>query len=464
VTPSLAAYRKYVDALPDSLPFAQSAALLREAVALDSDFAAAWARLGFALHQIGLWEESRAAYLTARRLAHRLTPHERLTLDANIARDVDLDSEAAVSWWDRVVAEEPTLASAYHERAFPLTDIARYDEAIASCRRAITLSPSGPRNHISLCSAMMAAVGRTSEARALSSRLEGENKWHIDVSIASAESDWSRLEALATAPPFSFQSRYRASNALAASQAARGQVAEARESLRRTKSVFGYPGGPVSLLELLLAVASSGTPDQYELPPGFHDGAVTPAATGLRLGQWNRMLFPMWAAWRGDTKRAEREYRAFEADTTASSKMGVEVAMMRAWIDSREGRWQRVPRLLATDAWNGINGGAWWWGSLNLRRWLVAEAYERTGRPDSAAAFFRTLTRATRSNWPQADSRGLVHSFALRRLASLEEQMGQSDSARIHWQQFLQTFTRPDPEFRPLVAEAELKVARIRTP
>jgi hypothetical protein len=168
---------------------------------------------------------------------------------------------------------------------------------------------------------------------------------------------------------------------------------------------------------------------------------------------------------RGDTARAEREYRGLKADTTAVNKtMGVEVSMLRAWIYSREGRWERVPELLAADAWVGINGGAWWWGSLNLRRWLVAEAYEKTGRPDSAAAFFRTLTRATRSNWPQADSRGLVHSFALRRLASLEEQMGQSDSARIHWQQFLQTFTRPDPEFRPFVAEAELKVARMRTP
>lgn len=465
VTPSLAAYRRFVEALPESLHYPQSAAMLREAVALDPDFAAAWARLGFALHQMGLRDESRAAYLTARRVARRLTRRERLILEANIARDVDLDSEAAVRWWDRIIAEEPALGIAYHERAFPLTDIARYDDAITSCQRAMALSPLGARAaETALCSGMMAAVGRTSEARELSSRLEGEHKWAADVTIASAESDWARLQALAETPPRGLVDTHYPPHALAASQASRGQVAEARKSLAGTKSVFGYPGGPVPLLELLLAVASGGTSDQYDSPRGFRDGVPTPAATDKNPAHWNQMLFPMWAAWRGDTARAEHEYRALKADTAASNKMDVEVSMVRAWIDSREGRWERVPGLLAADAWIGINGGAWWFGSLNLRRWLVAEAYEKMGRADSAAAFFRTLTRATRSSWPQAFSRGLVHSFALRRLALLEERLGQADSARAHWQQFLNTFTRPDPEFRPLVAEAQLKVSRMRTP
>ena len=169
---------------------------------------------------------------------------------------------------------------------------------------------------------------------------------------------------------------------------------------------------------------------------------------------WNMMLFPMWAAWRGDTGRAEREYRAFSLDTNRKTR--VEVSMPRAWIDSREGRWERVPELLAADAWIGINGGGWW-GSLNLRRWLVAEAYERMGRLDSAAAFFKTITNPTNSNWGQADSRGLVHSFALRRLALLEDKLGQADSARVHWEQFMDTFTRPDSAFRHLVDEARRK-------
>ena len=95
-----------------------------------------------------------------------------------------------------------------------------------------------------------------------------------------------------------------------------------------------------------------------------------------------------------------------------------------------------------------------------MRRWLVAEAYEHMGRLDSAAAFFKTMTTATRSNYLQADSRGLVHSFALRRLALLEERLGQADSARAHWERFLHTFTRPDPEFQPWVAEAQRKVGR----
>jgi len=86
------------------------------------------------------------------------------------------------------------------------------------------------------------------------------------------------------------------------------------------------------------------------------------------------------------------------------------------------------------------------------------------GRLDSATAFFKTMTTATRSNALQgADSRGLVHSFALRRIALLEEQLGQADSARVHWEQFLRTFTRPDPEFQPWVAEAQRKLGRKRS-
>ena len=112
--------------------------------------------------------------------------------------------------------------------------------------------------------------------------------------------------------------------------------------------------------------------------------------------------------------------------------------------------------VVAPPAWAGKGA---MFGSNVLQRWFVADAYERLGRLDSAAVYFELLVRPKRMNFVQSEQLGFAHSFALRRLALLYDRMGQPAQARRHWQQFLDTFTDPDPELRPLVVEARAALA-----
>ena len=99
------------------------------------------------------------------------------------------------------------------------------------------------------------------------------------------------------------------------------------------------------------------------------------------------------------------------------------------------------------------------WIAARSGRWLVAEAYERLGRPDSAAAYFeRAIASPPEGGYDFAHSR-MASSFGHRRLVLLYACMGRLQEARRHWEIFFEAFARPDMEMAPLVEEARLALA-----
>jgi hypothetical protein len=128
------------------------------------------------------------------------------------------------------------------------------------------------------------------------------------------------------------------------------------------------------------------------------------------------------------------------------------------------GRWDAIPPLLSS----AVN---WIWpdrGTVdagNLARWLVAMAYERLGRLDSAAAVFESFTSPPEVLRGQRDwnvHQGLVaYSFAHFRLGRLYTQLGKKDEAKEHHATFLTTFTEPDPEHEWMVVEARAKLEEL---
>jgi tetratricopeptide (TPR) repeat protein len=96
-----------------------------------------------------------------------------------------------------------------------------------------------------------------------------------------------------------------------------------------------------------------------------------------------------------------------------------------------------------------------------LTRWLVAEADERLGNLDSAAAGFERM--ATWSGFDMADmpARGLVEPFAHFRLGRIYTQLGRLDEAKEHYATFLDAFTQPDPEYEWMVTEARTKLEEL---
>jgi tetratricopeptide (TPR) repeat protein len=466
ITASFDAYRRYVAALQrmdENGDYDGAVELLREAVALDSNFAAAWWQLGDAAIQTPQAWRVGDAYDRARRLSDRLTITQRLALEASVAR-ADGEPPRALDNWDQLVAARPTSAAAFFGRARILRQLGRYDEAVESFRKALQLTPLGPRQIIlSDLAITLAPMGRIDEARSLTVQLSGVLKREAETLLALVEENWQRADSLfaeaAADPTLNAADRSESAAALAACEAARGHVAAANQNLLRADEYVGLHESltvDIAARLQLLALAAGGkapTAKKVALSQG-HTRAGIGSDTALN-GHLMRGLVGVWS---GDTASSRRELRALLTGPGAERGMVPNVvAILDGWMSSREERWPDVVRALAPIA-RGNEQQPSFIFALTASRWLVADAYERLGQPDSAAAFFERLVRSP--HFHDQRSRGLVSSFAHRRLARLYDRMGKHDMARRHWQTFLSTFTEPDPELRPLVEEARVALSR----
>ena len=168
----------------------------------------------------------------------------------------------------------------------------------------------------------------------------------------------------------------------------------------------------------------------------------------------------LWSAAAGDTISSRRLLATVRTRSAADlARQGFGPVLLAGWIAARTGRWQEVVRDLGPAALQGDATGYVLIQSPPMMRWLVAEAYERLGRPDSAAAYFeRAIASPPVGGSTIPDSR-MAFSFGHRRLVLLYARMGRPQEARRHWEIFSSTFTRPDPEMLPLVEEARTALA-----
>ena len=88
-------------------------------------------------------------------------------------------------------------------------------------------------------------------------------------------------------------------------------------------------------------------------------------------------------------------------------------------------------------------------------RWTLADAFERTGQPDSAAAH---LERSLRIPVREVDSWPVVH----HRLAMLYSRLGRLTDAERHLAALEKAWDRPDPDVRRMLDEARTAVRSAR--
>jgi len=126
----------------------------------------------------------------------------------------------------------------------------------------------------------------------------------------------------------------------------------------------------------------------------------------------------------------------------------------------RSGQWARVTQVLqpAAREEDELNtqdaiGRPW-------PRWLMAEAWEKLGRRDSAAAYFE-LAISPGTSFLFQESR-LISSYAHQRLVLLYSGMGRIPDAERHWKILSETFTRPDPDVAHLAEEARVALVTAR--
>jgi tetratricopeptide (TPR) repeat protein len=168
----------------------------------------------------------------------------------------------------------------------------------------------------------------------------------------------------------------------------------------------------------------------------------------------------LWEAAAGDTARARRLLaRIRTRSLIEQNRQGSNLILIEAWIAGRAGHWGETVRLLGPAALQGDDLGPVLVSSNRvLNRWLVAQAYEGLGRPDSAAAYFELAMSPVGEAAALRDAR-IAYSYAHRRLVLLYAGMGRLNEARRHWEIFSATFTRPDPEMLPLLEEARAALA-----
>jgi hypothetical protein len=109
-------------------------------------------------------------------------------------------------------------------------------------------------------------------------------------------------------------------------------------------------------------------------------------------------------------------------------RLGLGPALIRGYLMAAQAHWDELTRALGAAAIVGERDG----GDLDqvsgtALRWLVAETYERAGKPDSAAIMYQLVLDPTRTPFSHLALRGLAYQSAIRRRALLESASSTGD-------------------------------------
>jgi serine/threonine-protein kinase len=453
-TPSFAAYQKYVEAFATVLKgnAAGSNARFREAIALDPQFASAWAGMGANYLGTRQLDSAQMAFTKALEIPGRLTAAQQYRLKGDIAYAIQYDVPAAVRWYDLFLAEVPQSIGGYNNRALYLSAVGRYEDAIADLRHAIAINPFGPQQvQIILfnLAAMLVSVGKLAEAEAALVDLKPPLLTGGMALIALARDRWSEVTAIANAidsiPNAHPLVRLLGTTGRASALAARGSLTAAEVELRRARDVStGATARWYERARLLLTVASG----RSRLPPSV-DVQRDSTAGGV-------FVRALRAAIAGDTLSAHQELARLQGVTSRDfSLLGHGPAVVRGWIAAHAGRWNEITRSLAAASLAGEHEATLLDRVSSIEiRWLVATAYAALGAFDSAAIHMQRGISPEGVPAGHLALRGLVLPMALFRLASWSHSAGQDDEKISHLQAIVRTVTNPDTDLAPLVRQA----------
>ena len=385
-TPSLAAYRKYATGIRLSVAsqLANSNRMLREAIALDTGFAAAWGALGMNYINMRILDSAAAALKEALRRPDRLSDAERYRLTGDAAYDLDGDLPAAISAYGLYLNEVGHSMGGRNNRGLFLTALGRYEDALEDFRQAAADNRFGGQlSQIPLLNqaATLVVLGRIGEARTVARQLTGPGAAYIALMLRAADGRWAEADSLAagvaTDPEAPAWLRMQAIAVKASALVSAGNPAAADETLRLAATrQTGAEARWYEQARLLLAIAS-GRP-----PPPLSDRVSRDTMPGGIL------LRGLWAADRGDATAAAPLLDSLGRLTDADRRRlrgGPE--FLRGLLALRTGRPREAVALVAPAAAAGENDGTNLdrIGSFALRL-VAADAYAAAGRIDSAAA------------------------------------------------------------------------------
>jgi len=462
-TPSFEAYKlmRRAGSLNDSGHPEAAIPLLREALALDPDFAGAWGTLGFAFGGTGQVDSALLAFDEALRRPRRLGRMQRFNIElVRALTDSDLPGALAVS--ERALAYDSTYARITNI-ALVFGEMGRFEDALETIRRAIRLNQGLVRPVVHMSEAQfLACLSRYDEARRVVYPIEGSRGQLMRASVELAACNWAGAESLAVAVAeglvYPATDRWIAAVQLASAQAGRGALEAAAESYRRAEDVAADSPDPTALRlharrgRMMLTIVTGGA---IAIPAEevLHE---TSASVLLNGG--------LRAALAGDRNEARRRLisaracsRRELADWTGPA------ALLEAQIAALAGDWPAAVRVLRPVALLPTRlSMVMYPTAMHEIRWFLADAFEKLAQPDSVAAYLEKITSDSAPTYRDEHIHGVAVTMAHRRLVMLYARMGRLEDAERHLALLQRMWARPGPIARRMLDEARGGVASAR--
>jgi tRNA A-37 threonylcarbamoyl transferase component Bud32/tetratricopeptide (TPR) repeat protein len=473
-TASLPALRKFTEAVTarrlNDTP--RAIALLKEAIAIDTGFATAYARLsGWADDAaLGQWAAQQAF---VRR--DRLNELERAIVDVayyTYGPPATLNTAKALQASEERVRLAPNDWIAVHNLASAALAVGDLNRADSLMRRAQQMAPTNPfppRNRLnglraagapsrSIDSAEDVLIGvapsETEKAMVRSDRYTRRGAYDSASTILRAACSSERLAdmrencvvaqadlALLQGRLREFETSMRAAEAIAR---ARGNPSAAMRNalfiaMPRAK-LLGDRTGALRVLDSVQARYPLSTITEANRP--YSDLALGYAMAG-KPDRGKPFLAAFERRWAGAVEPAlERILKDVRAQFALYSGDGA--GALRAF---------REPDTLCTYCHDFP-----YWMHHNPHA-LLAEAHDLIGNADSALVQYRQFVERTRS---VTDNATLSLALAYKRIGELSEQKGDAAAAVAAYERFVQLWKDADPELQPQVTEVRLRLRRLR--
>jgi len=441
MTQNLEAYRYYSQALEkaQALENTEAIALLEKAIALDPEFAMAHARIGYTYAVTWNFAEKARPHLEkAFKLSERLTPRDKLYISAWYAI-ANLDYEAAIREYRRIIADYPWDVEAYQRLGRLLHGEERFEEALEVTKQGLTIDPEAKQLY-NLLGGIYQNLGRHDEAIVAYQRYvalaPGEPNAFDSLGLhyqwigryQEAIQEYNR--ALELKPDFEIAVIHLA-NVYFQQGRYQDALAQYHRYLEIVRTVPERVRGYDCIAHLYWRKGQLGEAERVARRGGSYDTVV--ASSSFLLSSFLLSLE------RGRIANAERLLQQFlteERYTTRGTRRPARlVHYFQGYLNLRRG--QPVEALEAFKEALRHTPLAW---SIDSYEDCLARAYLELGYLDEAIAEFERILRVN-PNYP------LAHYH----LAQAYERKGQNDQARVFYERFVQVWKDADADIPEVV-------------
>ena len=467
-TPSLAALRKYVEAVSEDDERGNSARaleLLQEAVELDTAFAMAWRKMAVVSRKVGASRaQSLAAISTAFRHRDRLTDLERALTEAYYySNGPDPDADRALAAYNDVIRFDSTNTTALNNAAVLYSERREYAKAATLLRRVI----AGPRPYSGSFLSLMINQAQTGDRAGIESTQaafqaqhpDHPDGWWGDWLMAWSNGHLDKADSVSRAAFDQLDNTIKAvAPASVAAQVAtmQGRLRDGLDWYIRADHVRARAASDIGSLQTF------GLDTAYYLA-ALGRNAEASAAIARTFERYPMDSVPpsdrdwlnpaMVAAEIGDVALARRALAGYLSDQAGADVDSIgRRAFYAAHLALAERRWDdAIPLLHQADARFQIE-------QRNAQAWL-GRAHDAAGRPDSAVVWFERFL--TTPDYMAFDD-GMFRGQTLFRLGELYEARGDTEHATRKYEEFLELWHDADPELQPKVRDARDRLGKLK--